>query len=344
VATEASAPVSAGAVPTDRGLDRATWLTQETVVAPSLDLPEEVDDDSDNSLPDLPTAGSAAEDSLAGFGSVDWTRAPRALAGKADVAGRRSQLPENIADRLPVSSRADIFASDESRKHIESSAGKALVSSAPTVGTHVAKAQGFMPTAPAIPSAVDATQPSRVEFSVRDVSGTPSATSGESAPAEAIPLLAGKAVEAVLQAADRLAAGDRSSVRLEFAMGDSELSVRVALRDNAVRATFQTDSPELRAALVHEWQAVTAEPRERTFQFAPPAFQSSQGDSWSQGNLTGEFSRQQRDGQPAHAGEREFTGWSTGRNDPDSGEPAVSEPGRGRAELPAYSQHLHTLA
>lgn len=83
-----------------------------------------------------------------------------------------------------------------------------------------------------------------------------------------------RAVEAVLTAVERFSAGERHSVNLSFAMGDTALDVRVELRDDAVHATFRTDSPELRQALAQQWQAATGagESGERSLRLAAPVF------------------------------------------------------------------------
>jgi hypothetical protein len=83
-----------------------------------------------------------------------------------------------------------------------------------------------------------------------------------------------RAVEAVLTAVERFSAGERHSVNLSFAMGDTALEVRVELRDAAVHATFRTDSPELRQALAQQWQAATGagDSGERSLRLAAPVF------------------------------------------------------------------------
>jgi hypothetical protein len=331
-------------VPAEAGRDRAAWVAQEAATVPFAFEADDTAQPAESPSGALLTEADGLDFAAPILTSSTWSRASHGVAGPAPTAGRSVYPTENIAGQVNKTSQSADSESTSPLKHIESSSGESLTGSKPMVGTHVAKAQGFMPHASSIPAALDATLPSRAEiFGSGAVAASPAFEAENPTPA-AMPVLAGKAVEAVLEAADRLATGDRSSVRLEFAMGESELSVRVALRDNAVRATFQTDSPELRAALVHEWQAVSAETGERTFQFAPPTFQSASGDSGSQGALTGDFSRQPRDGQPQHAGEFAFAGLPSGRRGPDSGAATVADPGRERAELPAYSQHLHTHA
>jgi len=78
-------------------------------------------------------------------------------------------------------------------------------------------------------------------------------------PAAELASQAHRAVEAVMTAADRVGAGSRSSVHLQFSVGGSDLSVRVELRAGEVHATFRTDSGELRSALAVEWQSMNGD-------------------------------------------------------------------------------------
>jgi len=71
--------------------------------------------------------------------------------------------------------------------------------------------------------------------------------------------VAHRAVDAVLTAAELLGSGNRSMVHLQFAVGDARLSVQVEMRAGEVRATFRTDSGDLRAALATEWQAMSGD-------------------------------------------------------------------------------------
>jgi hypothetical protein len=70
------------------------------------------------------------------------------------------------------------------------------------------------------------------------------------------------------------------SVRLRLKFGGEDLSVRVELRDGAVHTDFRTDSPELRAALHREWQAVASQSTDALRRYAEPVFSpSANGDS-----------------------------------------------------------------
>lgn len=110
------------------------------------------------------------------------------------------------------------------------------------------------------------------------------------------------AVEAVLSAAERVSA-ERSAVTLQFSVGGNDLAVRVAFRGGEVQATFRTDSPELRAALTHEWAAAGSKMTDASVRMAPPVFTSS--DAGSSTNFSGE-------GAPQHQQQRESSASSSG--------------------------------
>lgn len=111
------------------------------------------------------------------------------------------------------------------------------------------------------------------------------------APAPQVVASPHRAVEAVLTAVDRAAGQTQSAVKLDFAIGQESLAVRVELQDGEVRATFRTDSPELRAALAQEWQQVAGS-GDRTVKLAPAVFTSADSDSPT-GNSGDGASRQQ---------------------------------------------------
>ncbi len=106
-----------------------------------------------------------------------------------------------------------------------------------------------------------------------------------------------RAVEAVLVAADRFSSGDQHSVNLQFSVGGTDLNVRVEMRADEVRATFRTDSPELRSALAHEWQAAgNSAAGERSLRLAQPVFTSNHAESSTSLSFAGgDASSRQRD-------------------------------------------------
>jgi hypothetical protein len=85
-------------------------------------------------------------------------------------------------------------------------------------------------------------------------------------------------VEVVLQAAADVSSREQKTVNLQISVGDADLNVRVELHANEVRATFRTDSPELRAALSHEWQsaATISTNGDRTLRIVPAVFNASE--------------------------------------------------------------------
>ena len=111
-----------------------------------------------------------------------------------------------------------------------------------------------------------------------------------------------RAVEAVTTAAERASTAGRTSVKIQFSLSGADLSVRVELRGDAVHATFQTDSSELRTALAAEWQTASAGAAggmrltEAVFTPATPA--GNAGTS-----LSGEGAPQQRENQSREAAE-----------------------------------------
>lgn len=168
-------------------------------------------------------------------------------------------------------------------------------------GTGVAISDGVMPATSAAHSSAPAADLGRAVVATHGAGvGAIAASSGASADSHHLPGFvsdagasadaanqpqsvpsAQHAVEAVLTAAERVSSGDRHSVHLQFSVGDADLDVRVELRGGEVRTTFHTDSPELREALAHEWQAVTADSGDRSARLATPTFTSQNSSAFS---------------------------------------------------------------
>ncbi len=130
-----------------------------------------------------------------------------------------------------------------------------------------------------------------------------------------------RAVEVVLRAVDEVAARERSAVKLEFTIGDTELSVRVELRDDEVRTTFRTESPELRQALAHEWQAANAQGGDRNVRLADPVF--ADRDARSGFSSAGDQSGRQQERSGARGDE--FAGATTDRRSFGNGTAAPAD-------------------
>lgn len=81
-----------------------------------------------------------------------------------------------------------------------------------------------------------------------------------------------RAINTVVEAGEKLRSIGSRAVDLQFSFGSDDLSVRVELHEGRVRATFRTDSAELRGALAQEWQVLNAAGVDRAKRFADPVF------------------------------------------------------------------------
>jgi hypothetical protein len=88
-----------------------------------------------------------------------------------------------------------------------------------------------------------------------------------------------QAVNAAMEAGERMKSGGQRAVDLQFSFGSDDLSVRVELHEGRVRATFRTDSAELRGALAQEWQVLNAAGADRARRFADPVFAANSSTS-----------------------------------------------------------------
>jgi hypothetical protein len=147
-----------------------------------------------------------------------------------------------------------------------------------------------------------------------------------------------RAVETVLAAAERLAAGGRHSVSLDFTVGGNELNVRVELRADEVHATFRTDFAELRSALAREWQAVSPADADAPHRFAKPTFTTSTTPADGFSPQTGDGASRQRDAE-APESRKIFSAAPRNRGLAPRAVEAVTVP----VALPT-ALHLHTFA
>jgi hypothetical protein len=153
-----------------------------------------------------------------------------------------------------------------------------------------------------------------------------------------------QAVEVVLRAVDDLSSREQKSVRLEFSVGDNELSVRIELHADEVRTTFRTDSAELRAALSHEWQAVAASgTADRSVRIAPALFNSAESSALNASAGDTASHHREPGSQSRHASEQHGSSAFVRSGDRSAPAPAVaaSSPAAARVHT---SRHLHTLA
>ena len=206
------------------------------------------------------------------------------------TAGRAANVAAVYSGKVP--SAASGF-EDRSRKTLSASIQEVIGDKAP-LGTDAAHYAPVMP----------ASSLSQPQFA--DVRDHVSALAGPTLPAE--PTSAGglltpevaagaahRAVNAVLEAAERFAPASSHAVNLQFSVaGSNDLAVRIELRAGEVRATFHTDSPELRTALAREWQAVSGSAAGHALRSVDPVFapaKATSPDTSSRENAP----RQQRD-------------------------------------------------
>lgn len=99
-----------------------------------------------------------------------------------------------------------------------------------------------------------------------------------------------EAVNTVIKMADAQAAQAANgvhSVSIGIKFGDTTLGVRVEMRGSEVHTQFNTDSPELQAALAGEWGNLTKDNTDRSYQFSDPVFASANGNSADLSSGTG---------------------------------------------------------
>jgi hypothetical protein len=99
----------------------------------------------------------------------------------------------------------------------------------------------------------------------------------------------------------------RVQLRLKF--GGEDLNVRIELRDGVVHTTFHSDSKELRAAIMQEWQNVAASAPGRLHQFLDPIFSAGSAQSADAGAQGQSFHRPQQQAQEQAAARSE--GWTS---------------------------------
>ena len=171
------------------------------------------------------------------------------------------------ADRIaPSKKEAQRLPLDADMEGVETSYGR--------VGINVAKPETHMPLTASNPTST-AVAMENVSFEAMPLSFDALVNERAEGSAAQMSHVARRAVESVLNASEQVVAGDQRSVRLQFTVGGEELAVRVEMRGDTVHTTFRTDSPELRSALAHEWQSVSAQSGGRTQRLADPVFASS---------------------------------------------------------------------
>lgn len=286
--------------------------------------------------------------------SFTETSAPRAVPPSPErpVPAPESAAPEQAAE-FAVNFEANPAETPRREigrtRNFVTASEKQLTSRTPDLGTAVAKTATAMPSASILPRPThaafetasllvdpfDGTHDARVDaadLAARDAQFDTSAPETVST--------AHRAVEAALTAAQRFSANDRHTVNLQFSVGGTDLNVRVELRADEVRATFRTDSPELRAALSHEWQAAAGQ-GDRSVRLATPVFTGSDASGFSASS--GDHASQQHRQSSARAMDEQFA-FATARSGA-KGETAVATNSSVTPRAPlSTALHLHTLA
>jgi hypothetical protein len=262
------------------------------------------------SAPSLPSADVATGANIAGLGAVS-------------VASEKS--PGKIAGRNFLNAdKEDVTGSDDG------------------LGIDVAKPSVTMAAVP-----LSHRQSAAAESATFSTAGVSQADGSARDPVNSLndtASVAHRAVEAVMSAAERIT-GDRTAVNLQFSVAGNDLAVRVELRGGAVHTTFRTDSPELRAALAHEWSAAGSTVTDTSVRMSPPVFASSNaGNSTSFSGDGAQQQQQQSQRESAARPSAELFALNqarSGRADPSSGN---AEPAATSRAVISTALHLQTFA
>jgi hypothetical protein len=257
----------------------------------------------------------------------------------------RQGTGEKSAEHSVAGNLAREFAADGIRKDFQSVTPERHEKAATDVGTDVAKSSATMTSSVFVPR-LEAATPAplaiglpggeKVELGVAAWHETP--------PAAAVAGTAEKAVTAVLEWVERSTSRDQHSVSLKFAMGETPLRVSVEWRADEVRATFQTDSAELRAALAQEWQVAAAKSPERFDRFEAPVFTAVGSGATGTGSAASDGFARQSQSHPQHSG-HESAGYRPARSELAGASVGTGAALNGPTEhVPATSRHLHTRA
>jgi hypothetical protein len=240
------------------------------------------------------------------------------LSGGAKIAASGARGPA----RDPAATRTAI-------KKNQTVDAKEVADTSESLGTAVAKVQPAMPTS----TFSDRQQGSLTGHASAAVFETAKG-GAQSAQPEAV-ATPHAAVQAAMNAADTLARSGGQSVNLKFQMGDTDLSVRVEVRNGEVHATFRTDSAALRSDLAREWQSVSA--GSPSLQIAAPVITGSA----AQDALAGGSGQNPRGGREPEAAPTFRAGAPDGASAPRGTDPVADR--AAPAALPT-SVHLLTFA
>ena len=275
---------------------------------------------------------------------------PRSTAPSRITFRGLNRVAANIA--APGTGTADIADSDdtESVKSFVSTEPESLMRRSPSLGIGVAKPAATM--SDRFTPALNQHPASEYATVSATAGGVLAADATQAAPLPAELLAADavntahRAVEVALRAADHVSSADRKSVDLQFSVGEADLNVRVELHANEVRTTFRTESPELRAALAHEWQSIAeaGTSGERSFRLAPATFVAN--DASTSNAFSGDASARDRQSNARRGENTRESAAAIGRTRASNSAGFLSSASAAIRPLvaAATSRHLHTLA
>jgi hypothetical protein len=99
------------------------------------------------------------------------------------------------------------------------------------------------------------------------------------------------------------------TINLGFKFGDTDVGLKVQVKDGTVITQFSTDSNEIRAALSSEWQSSSFSSKNHNFQFAEPTFTSTTG-----GNTQNPFNSENNQNPQYQSYDGSFAGLATPTN------------------------------
>lgn len=212
--------------------------------------------------------------------------------------------------------------------------------SSPDVGIATAISEAPMPAlAPSAP--VPSTPVERVTGLAHPVSFESLVQEDAGAPTAEIAQAARRSVESAVAVAEHYGSGDKRAVTLQFSVSGVDLGVRVEVRANGVHTTFKTDSPELRAALAQEWQAIAGTQfADRSVRMADPVFTSASSTPAAQSDTGGQNQR----GAPHGDRERATPEFANAAVPYRSRSPDTTPVVKTRIHPPATAGRLHTFA
>jgi hypothetical protein len=221
------------------------------------------------------------------FGMTAAPAVPVAAAGRAtEIAAPATEVPPAADDAANIAEISESQSAERpprgatQPRNFVTALEKRLTPHRDDLGTGVAKPNAAMPYASTLPRSASADfEPATLLVDRATLTADVASPSPAVAP-DAVST-AHRAVEAVLTAVQQARGAERHTVSLQFSVAGADLNVRVELRADEVRATFRTDSAELRAALAQEWDSAGLAAGDRGLRLAPPIFASDNGSNWS---------------------------------------------------------------